>query len=329
MAGTPRSLSSIALYGNTGNLQLPLKSIEEEFKVLRVREVLQYRESRDPKVSGAGVVVKTGRKWRSEAAVDQAESRLSHGVLVGALARGRAGLGTFQGPRFDKAWGKERRQLVQGEVRAAVEEERFSKAVGMARQGAWTRWEQAVERKITWADLWRAEPHRIKFLVQAVYDVLPSPSNLYTWGLVDTPGCVLCQRKGTLEHILSCCPRALGEGRYHWRHDQVLITIAESIQATINNCWKSKNPKQTICFIRAGEKPERSARARCLPVEVGCRDFAGQSLYRAYTELGITGERRRRRAICNSTEAAEKASRWIWIKRADPWTNAARAQAEA
>ncbi|XP_060717119.1 uncharacterized protein LOC132839923 [Tachysurus vachellii] len=43
----------------------------------------------------------------------------------------------------------------------------------MARQGAWTRWEQAVERKITWADLWRAEPHRIKFLVQAVYDVPP------------------------------------------------------------------------------------------------------------------------------------------------------------
>ncbi|XP_073720025.1 uncharacterized protein [Misgurnus anguillicaudatus] len=410
--GLPRSLSSIALYGNTCKLQLPLKSIEEEFKVLRAREVLQYRESRDPKVSGAGVVVKTGRKWRAEAAVDQAESRLRHGVLVGAVARGRAGLGTFQVPRLDKARGKERRQLVQGEVRAAVEEERSSKAVGMARQGAWTRWEQAVERKITWTELWRSEPHRIKFLVQAVYDVLPSPSNLYTWGLIDTPGCVLCQRKGTLEHILSCCPRALGEGRYRWRHDQVLKTIAESIQATINNRGKSKHSKLTISFIRAGEKPERSARvtsgllntaqdwqmkvdlckqlkfpqhvvntslrpdivlvseatknlvmleltvpwedqmeeaferkrakyeclvndchnqgwkARCLPVEVGCRGFAGQSLYRAYTALGITGERRRR-AICNSTEAAEKASRWLWIKRADPWTNAARAQAEA
>ncbi|XP_060744927.1 uncharacterized protein LOC132858560 [Tachysurus vachellii] len=428
----PRSLKSCCLNAKTNNRKNEPKlqaarvvftlndhnvthcisdSKEQTALVCFVREVLQYRESRDPKVSGAGVVVKTGRKWRAEAAVDQAESRLHHGVLVGAVARGRAGLGTFQGPQFDKARGKERRQLVQGEVRAAVEEERSSKAVGMARQGAWTRWEQAVERKITWADLWRAEPHRIKFLVQAVYDVLPSPSNLYTWGLVDTPGCVLCQRKGTLEHILSCCPRALGEGRYRWRHDQVLKTIAENIQATINNCWKSKHPKQTISFIRAGEKPERSARvtsgllntaqdwqlkvdlcrqlkfpqhvvnttlrpdivlvsegtknlvmleltvpwedrmeeaferkrakyeglvndchnqgwkARCLPVEVGCRGFAGQSLYRAYTALGITGERRR--AICNSTEAAEKASRWLWIKRADPWTNAARAQAEA
>ncbi|KAK0135815.1 hypothetical protein N1851_028312 [Merluccius polli] len=75
----PRSLSDIALYGNTCKLTLPLKSIEEEFKVLQAREVLQLHESSDPKVSGAGVAVKTGRKWRAEAAVEQAESRLHHG----------------------------------------------------------------------------------------------------------------------------------------------------------------------------------------------------------------------------------------------------------
>lgn len=101
------------LYGNTCKLRLPLKSIEEEFKVLRAREVLQFRESTDPKVSGAGVAVKTGRKWRAEAAVEQAESRLRHGVLVGAVTRGRAGLGTIATPCYDKARGKEQRQLVQ------------------------------------------------------------------------------------------------------------------------------------------------------------------------------------------------------------------------
>lgn len=83
--------------------------------------------------------------------------------------------------------GKERRQLVKNEVRVAVEEERSSRAVGMRQQGARTRWEQVVERKITLTDLWWAEPHRIKFLFQAVYDVLSSPSNLYCWGLAGTP----------------------------------------------------------------------------------------------------------------------------------------------
>lgn len=65
-----------------------------------------------------------------------------------------------------------------------------------------------------------------------------------------------------------------------------------------------------------------------MPVRVGCIGFAGQSLYRAYTALGITGEQRRR-AIHTNTEAAEKASRWLWIKRVDLWLNAAEAQAEA
>ena len=46
--------------------------------VNRAREVLQYRESKDLKVSQADIEVRTGRKWRAQEAVDQAESRLRH-----------------------------------------------------------------------------------------------------------------------------------------------------------------------------------------------------------------------------------------------------------
>ncbi|KAJ8014600.1 hypothetical protein DPEC_G00017320 [Dallia pectoralis] len=59
-------------------------------------------------------------------------------------------------------------------------------------------------------------------------------------------------------------------------------------------------------------------RARCEPIEVGCRGFAGQSLCRAYNILGITGASKRR-AIKEVTEAAEVASRWLWLRRGEPW----------
>ena len=51
------------------------------------------------------------------------------GGLRGSGA-GRTG-GSFPKPRYDKAHGKEKRQLVQNEMRAEVVEERWSKMVGM------------------------------------------------------------------------------------------------------------------------------------------------------------------------------------------------------
>lgn len=82
--------------------------------------------------------------------------------------------------------------------------------VGMWQQGAWTRWEQAVECKVTLANLWKAKPHRVKFLIQGVYNMLPNPSNLFTWGKVETPV------RGMLEHP-QLLPKSPSEGRYMTR----------------------------------------------------------------------------------------------------------------
>lgn len=358
----------------------------------------------------AGVEVRTGRRWRAQEAVDQAEARLSHKELVGVVAIGRAGLGTTSTTQYSKARGKERRDFIQLEVRAGIEEQRASQWVGLRQQGAWTRWEEAMDRKISWAELWRAEPLRIRFLVQSVYDVLPSPSNLFCWGKVETPACPLCQGRGSLEHILSSCPKALGDGRYRWRHDQVLKVIAESISAAIVQSKCLQPPTRVISFVKAGEQPPprtkvqagllgtardwqlnvdlgkqlkfpenivettlrpdivllsntskqvvmleltvpweerieeaserkrekyadlveecrgRGWRARCLPIEVGVRGFAGKSLCKAFSLLGITGARKRK-AIGASSEAAERASRWLWIQRDKQWMSASWTQA--
>ena len=104
-------------------------------------------------MSSAGIEVRTGRKWRAQQAVEQAEGRLRHNILVGAVATGRAGLGSNPRPCYGKVRGKERRKLIQEEVRAEVEEARFSSMVGMCKQGAWTKWENITGRKITWAEL--------------------------------------------------------------------------------------------------------------------------------------------------------------------------------
>lgn len=81
-------------------------------------------------------------------------------------------------------------------------------------------------------------------------------------GKAESPACGLCSGIGTLEHILSSCPIALGGGRYCWRHDQVLWTVAETISAAITCSKHQKLAQQAIHFIKAVEKPGTSQRAQ-------------------------------------------------------------------
>jgi len=66
-------------------------------------------------------------------------------------------LGSSTTSHYNEAKTKERRVLAQDKVWASLEEQQASKMVGMRQQGAETRWKQAVERKVSWAELWKSE----------------------------------------------------------------------------------------------------------------------------------------------------------------------------
>ena len=92
--GIPPSFSSIGLYSRSSQLQLPLSSVVEEFKVSKCRLVMTLMESNDKKVRKAGVETKTGQKWSANTTVNDAESMLQLRDIVGNTCIGRQGLGT-------------------------------------------------------------------------------------------------------------------------------------------------------------------------------------------------------------------------------------------
>lgn len=178
----------------------------------------------------------TGWKWRAMEGVQEAETRLKHKATLRTVAQGRAGLGGLTLTRYESASGRERQRLVQEEVWASVEKGRKSRGVAIRQQGAWMKWEQVMEQRITWKDSWQWNPPKtFKLLIQGVYDALPSPSNLCNWGKIETPTCPRCSKIGTLEHILSSCSKALREGRFKWGNKQVLKSIAEAISKGIKD----------------------------------------------------------------------------------------------
>ena len=55
-----------------------------------------------------------------------------------------------------------------------------------------------------------------------------------------------------------------------------------------------------------------------MAIEVGCRGFAGQSMWRALRTLGVVGAERKK-LITEVCREAEVASQWIWRKRDEVW----------
>ena len=131
---------------------------------------------------------------------------------------------------MDRTSARERRKLVQQEIQQQQQDEtRFVKAVEMGNQGNWTRCE-AEQRELIWSDILKYTSFQLQFLLRAVYDVLPTPTNLRTWGLTEDPMCRLCQKPANLEHILLFCQVALTQGRYMWRHNQVLRALSHTLE---------------------------------------------------------------------------------------------------
>ncbi len=91
--GIPPSFTSLGLYIRSGQLQLPLSSVVEEFKVAKCRLSLTYRDSRDQLTREAGVRTRSGRKWAASTAINQAECSLRTKDIIGNPCTGRQGLG--------------------------------------------------------------------------------------------------------------------------------------------------------------------------------------------------------------------------------------------
>ena len=173
--------------------------------------------------------------------------------IIGHTQTNRKGLGSSKMEWWSKAKGKAKRDMVIQEIRSEEDQGRLQKAVQQSQQGQWTAWEGALQRSLSWNDLWHMAPLRISFILRSAYDLLPSNANLVKWGKSEDPSCPLCNGRQTVEHVLSSCKTALTQGRYTWRHNQVLKELAEAVQFNANK-HRVRHPEAEAVFHTADIK---------------------------------------------------------------------------
>ena len=249
--GVSKGLSSVALYGKTTKLQLPLVSLVEEFKVGKVRLQSMLVESKDQTIRENPPDLQSGQKWRVADAMNMTTAMTQYNEVRGVIRSGRRGLGLAETSFRSVQKGATLRVLREQEVRNLEEESRLATAVQQGQQGRWLNWEGVEQRVVSWNDWWRMSPFHLKFLLQCSYDVASSPANLKNWKLLNSPACGLCGEYGNLRHLLSGCKKALASGWYTFRHNLVL----EVIQKAVQDAYVPVRQKKGICFVREGDVP--------------------------------------------------------------------------
>ena len=149
--------------------------------------------------------------------------------LVGKSAVGTTGLG--YGTRYEDT---SERKLLTNMVRTFDEESLICSLFDKKRQNLFLTWENTMAFDTTWNNvIYQLSPELLKFHVNAIHDTASTPSNLKLWNKAASGNCKLCSKQGTLNHILTFCKVALRQGRFNWRHNQVLREIMKTVSAQI------------------------------------------------------------------------------------------------
>ncbi len=70
----------------------------------------------------------------------------------------------------------------------------------------------------------------LSFATRACIDVLPTGDNLKKWGKKVSEECSLCGNNETLHHTLNFCPTSLAQGRYTFRHNQIVTHLVKFLK---------------------------------------------------------------------------------------------------
>ena len=256
--GIAHPCTTTVLYRSRDHMGLQLKNIVTEYKVCQLIKGDQLLKSQDPYIkevySNHQNISDKKKNWSYPKELQDRQRELYFRELVGTPNTGTTGLG------FNSRGEMPERKKMSEMVRTFDENSLIVSLFDKKKQNRFLTWENTMTFDTTWNNLlYKLSPALLKFHLNAIHDTAMTPSNLKLWNKNPLGNCKLCGRYGTLSHILTHCKVSLNQGRYNWRHDQVLRTIMTPVFAHFKHQHVTKTQKVTTktVFHKAGNKSDK------------------------------------------------------------------------
>ena len=247
----------MSFYSSASPCPLPVRSLTSVLKSSQISGHLLLKYSRDPSVSSCVPKLQPGH-WQVEEAVQACETDLRHKSIIGDHQHSRHGLGYIKSSKIppDKS-SRDCRTFISNHHKEIDDTYVISKAVQLKVQGQWTRWLNYIQN-FSWKSLLAMPVNLSSFCVSSTYDTLPSPSNLKRWKHTTEASCFLCNKDTcTTSHILGACKVALSQGRFTFRHDNVLRIFNTNIRSSIKNIKTTVPASKQPIKIKSAKKGTR------------------------------------------------------------------------
>jgi hypothetical protein len=141
-------------------------------------------------------------------------------------------------PEFpDASWNKEKhkltqkiKQTVKESVRAKAQESSIEHLDTLIMQGEFLKFALKEKQDPIWKGfMWNLKSGTAKFLINSTIHTLPTQNNLKLWNKAASDKCHLCGNREYTKHTLSSCQVALNQGRYLWRHNNIVNYIVKNM----------------------------------------------------------------------------------------------------
>ena len=101
----------------------------------------------------------------------------------------------------------------------------------LIKQGDYLKFAEQEKLDPSWNSiLYNLPKGTMKFILNSITNTLPTQDNLKLWGETFSDKCHLCKNRDSTLHCLNRCKVSLNQGRYTWRHDNILKYIVNSVE---------------------------------------------------------------------------------------------------
>ena len=116
----------------------------------------------------------------------------------------------------------------------------------LIQQGKYLELTKLQQSDATWQSfIFNLPKGTMKWVLNSSINTLPTKTNLKQWGKLVNDKC-FCGQRQTLNHVLSCCKPALNQGRFTFRHDNILYYIAQCLDKKRFQCMIDLEGHKTV-----------------------------------------------------------------------------------